>query len=269
MKKVHLNIVLGTIFTLISVLILIVMAAEEEDRLVDYEAQQIAAQIEFGAAVFSTNCTACHGDYAQGIPGKAPCLRCSEFFESRLAEVGWSGSLENYIINTVSGGRQISTRPGLYQGEGQGPPVMPAWSDEFDGPLRKDQIRAVAAFIANFEQWAVEPDLVPTPLVALDPDDPVAIGRVLMTQYGCTGCHTVEGVSTATTGPVLNGIATRGESQEGYASAEEYIRDSILNPSAVVVGDFNDGVMPANFSELISDENLGHIVAFLLTLTDE
>ena len=59
MKKVHLNIVLGTIFTLVSVLILVVMSAEEEDRLLQYEVQQAASQIEFGAAVFDTNCTAC------------------------------------------------------------------------------------------------------------------------------------------------------------------------------------------------------------------
>ena len=43
---------------------------------------------------------------------------------------------------------------------------MPTWSEEFGGPLRKDQIRAVAAFIVNFEPWAEDASLVPTPIVA-------------------------------------------------------------------------------------------------------
>lgn len=267
MKRIHLEIALGTIFIILSSVVLIAMAAEEPTRLARFEVEQSAEQIEFGAAVFETNCTSCHGSHAQGIPGKAPCLRCPELFETRLSEVGWEGSLEDYIVSVVSTGRQISTRP-VYQGEGKGAPVMPTWSERFGGPLRDDQIRAVAAFIVNFQEWAEDPAAVPTPLVAVDVNDPVALGRVAFVQYGCIGCHAINGLSTATTGPALDGVATRAEEREGYESAEDYIRTSILSPSDFVVEGFNDGVMPQNFADLISDTDLENLLAFLLTLTE-
>jgi cytochrome c5 len=269
MKKVHLNIVLGTIFTLVSVLILVLMAADETDRLARFETEQAAEQIEFGALVFETNCTACHGTHAQGVPGKAPCLRCPEFFNARLDQVGWGGTLEDYVVSVVTTGRQISTRPELYQGEGLGPPVMPTWSDQFGGPLREDQIRAVAAFIANFQEWAENPEQVPTPLVAFDPGDPASVGRAKVVEYGCTGCHAFPGLSEAVTGPNQAGLVTRAEGVPGYESAEDFIRESILDPNAVLAEGFNADVMPQNFGELISEEDLDSIIAYLLTLTEE
>ncbi|MBI3159492.1 MAG: c-type cytochrome [Chloroflexi bacterium] len=268
MKRIHLEIALGTIFIILSSVVLIVMAAEEPGRLARFEVEQRAEQIEFGAAVFEINCTSCHGSHAQGIPGKAPCLRCPELFASRLAEVGWPGSLEDYIVSVVSTGRQVSTRPALYQGEGKGPPVMPTWSERFGGPLRDDQIRAVAAFIVNFQGWAENPEVVPTPLVAVDINDPVSLGRVAFVQYGCIGCHAIDGLSQATTGPALDGVATRAETRTGYESAEDYIRTSILNPGEFVVEGFGDGIMPTNFSELISEADLENLVLFLLSLTE-
>ncbi len=268
MKRIHIEIALGTLFIIASSVILILMASEEPARLARYETQQLASQIEFGAAVYEVNCTSCHGSHAQGVPGKAPCLRCPDLFEGRIAEVGWQGSLEDYIVSVVTTGRQISTRPGLYQGEGQGPPVMPTWSDKFGGPLRDDQIRAVAAFIMNYEEWAANPEAVPTPLFVVDSNDPIALGRVAMVQYGCTGCHTIQGLSEAVTGPVMNGIATRAGTIAGYASAEDYIRASILNPNEYLVEGFNEGVMPQNFGEIIPAADLDNIVAYLLTLTD-
>ena len=153
MKRVQTQIILGILFVLVSAGLLAAMAVKEEDRLTTYVEEQRAEQIEYGAGVFETNCTGCHGEYAQGIPGKAPCLRCSDLFTNRLKEVGWGGTLEDYIVSVVTTGRQISTRPELYQGEGKGPPVMPTWSEQFGGPLRADQVRAVAAFIVNFQPW--------------------------------------------------------------------------------------------------------------------
>ena len=66
MKRVHIEILAGTILVLLSAVILIVMAVREPQRLADYEIQQGAAQIEFGAGVFETNCTRCHGSSATG-----------------------------------------------------------------------------------------------------------------------------------------------------------------------------------------------------------
>ena len=274
MKKIHLEIIFGTVFILISALLLAIMAVKEQDRLGEegrlsaYEGQQRASQIEFGAGIYETNCTSCHGEYGQGIPGKAPCLRCEELFSARMEEIGWQGSLEEYVESVVTTGRQGSTRPELYQGEGLVSPVMPTWSEAFGGPLREDQVKSVAAFVANFEEWGLNPELVPTPVIALPPDDPTALGRLVFVQQGCIGCHTVEGLSTATTGPVLNGLADRAGSTVDGMDAEEYIKNSIKNPSDYVVSEFNDGLMPANFSELITDEEMDLLLSFLLTLSE-
>lgn len=276
MKRVHLEIVLGTIFTILSIIILTDMTINEEARLERFKIEQRAEQIEFGAVVYEINCTSCHGEYAQGIVGRAPCLRCPELFEAdengqniRLAEIGWSGTLEDYMVSVISTGRQVSTRAELYPGDMvSGNAAMPTWSDQFGGPLRIDQIRAVAAFVVNFEEWGLNTKLVPTPVMAIDPDDPIALGRAVFVINGCIACHAIEGLSTGAVGPVLDGSATRAEIQVEGLSAEEYIRQSILEPGAYVVEGFADGVMPAVFGETISEQDLDNLVLFLLTLEE-
>lgn len=265
MKRQQLEIIVGTILVLLTAALLIVMAVREPQRLADYEVQQVAAQIEFGASIFEANCTRCHGTQAQGIPGLAPSLRSQEFFTSRIQEVGWEGSLQDYIISVVTVGRQVSTRPDQYVGGGS--PAMPTWSDKFGGPLRDDQIRAVAAFIMNFEPYALGEVATPEPLPGVvDESDPVAFGQATFAAAGCVACHTVAGVSTGVVGPVLDGLATRaGDTVEGLA-AEEYIRESILDPNAYIVEGFEPNIMLQTFAETLSDEEVDALIAFLLTL---
>jgi mono/diheme cytochrome c family protein len=81
----------------------------------------------------------------------------------------------------------------------------------------------------------------------------------------CSRCHSASG-DTAIVGPSLAGIAARaGERIEGM-DAEGYIRDSILNPTAYTVEGFPEGIMPLNFEEELSPEDLDAIVVYLLTL---
>lgn len=264
MKSIQLQIILGTVFVLLSTAILIVMGIREPQRLADYEVQQRAEQIEFGASVYIDNCTSCHGTQAQGIAGRAPSLRSQEFFTQRLDEVGWEGSLEDYVISVVTVGRQVSTRPELYPGEGL--PAMPTWSEKFGGPLRDDQIRAVAAFIMNFESYALglEPTAEPV-LPQVDESDPVSLGRVVYLQAGCAACHAVSGLSTGAVGPGLDGIATTAAGRVEGLSAEEYLRQSLLEPSAYIVEDYDD-VMPADVAASLSEEQLDNLLSFLLSL---
>ncbi len=46
-------------------------------------------------------------------------------------------------------------------------------------------------------------------------------------------------------------------------AAEEYIRQSIVNPNAFVVEDFPEGVMPQNLGETLSSQELDDLIAFL------
>lgn len=268
MKRVQLEIVLGTILVLLSTAIVVILGIQEPQRLAEYEVQQRAEKIEFGAAVFTTNCTRCHGSQAQGIAGVAPSLRDNAFFTERLDEVGWQGGLEDYIVSVVTTGRQVSTRPELYAGANSGArPVMPTWSEKFGGPLRDDQIRAVAAFIMNFEPYALGEVATMPPLGPVaDESTPEGRGQAVFSQAGCTACHTVSGISSGNIGPVLDGLASRAGDRVSGLTAEEYIRQSIEDPSAYVVEGFADGVMPQNFAEVLSEEQIADLVAFLLTL---
>jgi mono/diheme cytochrome c family protein len=234
MKRVQLEIIIGTILVLLSAAILIVLGVREPDRLAKYDVEQAAAKIEFGASVFEANCTRCHGSQAQGIPGVAPSLRSEEFFTQRIDEVGWGGGLEDYIVSVVTVGRQVSTRPGLYVGGGS--PAMPTWSEKFGGPL-----------------------------ALVDESDPIAFGQATFTAAGCVACHTITGISTGTVGPVLDGVATRAGSRVAGLTAEEYIRQSIREPSAYVVDGFEDGIMPQTFADTLSQAQIDSLVAFLLT----
>ena len=72
MKRVQLEIVLGTILVLLSAAIVIILGIREPQRLADYEVQQRAELIEFGASVFVTNCTRCHGSPACVMSTSSP-----------------------------------------------------------------------------------------------------------------------------------------------------------------------------------------------------
>ena len=67
-------------------------------------------------------------------------------------------------------------------------------------------------------------------------------------------------------GPSFDGIATRAAGRVPGLSAEEYLRESILDPDAYVVDGFPAGQMLQNFSELLTEEEIDSLVAFLLTL---
>lgn len=267
MKRVQLEIVLGTILVLLSSAIVIILGVREPQRLADFAVQQRAQLIEFGASIYTTYCTSCHGTQAQGVTGIAPSLRDEYFFTDRMAEIGWFGGLEDYIVSVVTSGRQISTRPQLYAGATGASPVMPTWSEKFGGPLRDDQIRAVAAFIMNFKPYALGEVATVEPLVPLaDESTPEGRGKAVFLQAGCTACHTVSVISNGTIGPVLDGLAGRAGSRVNGLTAEGYIQQSIEDPSAFVVEGFSDGIMPQNFAEVLSADQISDLVAFLMTL---
>ncbi len=265
MSRVQLEIFLGSILIAVTGFILLYVGFNEEKRMEEFVKYQAAQRIEVGAELFEINCRGCHGLRGEGVPGLAPPLNDAHFFQARIAEVGWQGSLEDYIIATVSTGRQVSTRPDLYPGAGS--PAMPTWSDQFGGPLREDQIETLAAFILNWQATATgDVELVELPsaeLSAEELEDPVARGLLLYNNNGCAGCHAIEGISVGAVGPNLTTIGETAASRvEGY-SAEEYIREAIVNPAAFIVEGYDD-LMLKTFAETISQGELDDLVAFLL-----
>jgi mono/diheme cytochrome c family protein len=258
------RIFIGLIVFLALASLVMVVALGEGQRMETFDQAFNARSIENGAALFQTNCQGCHGIQGKGIAGVAPALNSFNFFNNRLDEVGYTGSLASYIEGTISAGRPIKSA--------DWPRPMPTWSQEFGGPLRKDQIEDLSTYILNWRESALAegPAATPPPVS----DDPVVRGQqIFLGTGGCAGCHTVAGLEGAAgqVGPELTHIASIAAERVAGQSASEYLHTSILQPSAYVVADCPNGpcadnVMPQNFGERLTQQEIDDLVTFLLTL---
>ena len=91
-------------------------------------------------------------------------------------------------------------------------------------------------------------------------------GEAIYTSLGCGGCHSagVVGPLTAGTGErVANERLTLGEFS-GY-TAQEYIVESIINPSAYSVSGYA-GAMPGGYNEQLSLQDIADLVEYLETI---
>lgn len=82
---------------------------------------------------------------------------------------------------------------------------------------------------------------------------------------GCITCHSLE-PDVVIVGPSQAGLATRAATRVQGETAEEYIRNSILNPDAYIVEGFSPGMMYQNYKTDLTPTQLDDIVAFALTL---
>ncbi len=89
-------------------------------------------------------------------------------------------------------------------------------------------------------------------------------GRQTYTTYGCAGCHTLEDAgAAAATGPSLDGLAEVYDKRNPRLSLEAYIRQSIVDPRALVVPGFRADGMPANYSRQLSRAEIDTLVDYL------
>jgi hypothetical protein len=65
--------------------------------------------------------------------------------------------------------------------------------------------------------------------------------------------------------PTFQGISGRAGDQVPGLSAEEYLRESIVDPAAYSVEGYFADAMPKGFEILLSEEDIDNLVAFLLT----
>ena len=79
----------------------------------------------------------------------------------------------------------------------------------------------------------------------------------------CTTCHSLDG--TVGLGPSLQGIAETAATRIDGLNAEEYLRQSILDTNAYIVEGFPESLMPVNFSETLTADEVDAVIDFLMT----
>lgn len=110
---------------------------------------------------------------------------------------------------------------------------------------------------------------------------PIELGQSVFRapELACQSCHSATAGVTLV-GPTMAGIAARAEliikdpNYKGTAAdAAGYLRESIVTPSAYLVpgANFSTGtngvsLMPADYGTRLTDEQLDHLVAYLMTL---
>lgn len=85
------------------------------------------------------------------------------------------------------------------------------------------------------------------------------------TTAGCKTCHSLE-PGAVIVGPSLAGIASRAGNMVSGVSAEDYLRQSILEPDAYLVEGYPASVMPKVWGEQLTEEQVNGLVEYLLTL---
>jgi cytochrome c oxidase subunit II len=85
-------------------------------------------------------------------------------------------------------------------------------------------------------------------------------GETVFTTAGCGACHTFTPAGTdAKVGPSLDAIKPTGGK-----SLEQFIRQSIIDPNAVITDGYQPDVMPGTFDKTLSDEQLDALVQYLV-----
>lgn len=215
----------------------------------DVTAEQLVAA---GEALFegAGACTSCHG-----IGTRAPNL---------LTDADGTGLIGERCGDRVPG---VDCKTYLYQSMvapadfivGEFPPIMPDQSRT----MSPAQIWAMVAYLESVggEVTVTGADIAGSeaagPAQAAggeDTLDPLA----LLEANTCLACHSLEGPSPV--GPTFEGMG-------GRLSAEE-IRTGIVDPNASAAEGYEDflGSMPPNFADLMTDEQIQVVVAYLAAL---
>lgn len=285
------RVLLGTFSLVVTMIVLGYVAVTEQDRMASFERAYASRQIETGASLYESNCASCHGVRGEG--GIGPALSTIDLFNGqRLREIGWQGTLDAYLRGAINAGR-----PRASAAFATSPQRMPAWGQQYGGPLRPDQVEALVLFIENWgEQYKDAsgriPSATPTPnpnaagadiTIELPPGD-AARGATLVT--ACQACHVAQAnvlgpaweSAKAQDGKSVGQHAAERIKDPGYTgkatTAEQYLFESIVNPNAYITppgqgATWQPGgpsTMPGNYGETLLKQDMADIIAYLLSI---
>lgn len=189
------------------------------------------ADIERGRTLFIEKCGACHAMAQAGTSSTVGPDLDAAFGAAR--EAGMDGeTIKGVVIPQVMHPRPSTDNPTV---------SMPA--EIVTGRDLDD----VAAYIGRY---AGVPGAAP-PKVDGGP------GAQVFADFGCGGCHILAAAgSTGTTGPDLDKVLP-GQSRDK-------IHEDIVDPESVIAPGYPSGVMPSNFGDTMTEEQLNDLIDYLI-----
>lgn len=259
-KVLSFMVLMVLIFTGIANLLPQVEGQAPRDIKVDLGALTMGSYIAMGETLFKGKgtCTLCHNNL-----GRAPdilVLNMEDTAAQRLSAEAYKGEAkdsESYFLESMLAPSKYVV-PG-YGKEGD-PSPMPT-IDKAPIGLTAVEMGAIIAFLQakdggepTVELPTDTPEIEETASTTAEPAKPAANAEEVLTKNACTACHAVLD-SPSTIGPDLKTIGAR--------SSREEIRESIINPAAVIAEGFPP-IMPATFADTMMVKELEMVVDYLL-----
>jgi len=263
LKVLSFMVLMVLVFTGIANLLPQVEGQAPKDVKVDLGALTMGAYIAMGESLFKGKgtCTLCHNNL-----GRAPdilALNMEETAAERISSADYQGEAkdsEHYFHESMVAPSKYVV-PGF--GKAGEPSPMPTINKAPIG-LTEIEMGAIIAFLQTKDGGEATIEL-PTDAPALtetvdsaEVAKPASTAAEALAKYGCTACHTVLD-SPAAIGPELKTVGSR--------SSKEEIRNSIVNPAAVIATGFPP-IMPGDFADKMMVKELDLIVAFLVNSKD-
>ena len=229
-----------------------------EEKL-DLGAMTMDQFIALGGKIFNGKgtCTLCHNKM-----GRAPMLsELGKHIPERLKDPRYKGTAktaEEYLHESM-------TKPSAYVVAGFGK----SGTNDTESPmpditgggigLKLPELKAVQAYLLDFNgiENTVEIPKMEAPAAegaAKVEEAPLKTAQEVIAKFGCGACHTVAD-QKGEIGPNLTKI--------GATKNKDYIRQSILDPDAVIAKGFPAGMMPKTFGEQMKAKELEMLVDYL------
>lgn len=242
------------------------ISTEDEGGVKDFSKMTQAEFVKSGEDIFNTKgtCIVCHSI------GPRATARCPD-----LAGIGSLAVARKQGMDALQYLTESLTDPAAYVVEGFGA-IMP----KVHKPpiaLTMEEMKAVIAFLQSQGGEVTVSPTTPLPISqkaisemekaargeAAPTGEPKSGADVFFGKMRCIACHKI-GDQGGILGPPLDEI--------GAIQTEDYLRESILTPDAVIVKGYEGrknpkkSIMPQHFKENLSDKEVDDLVAYLLTL---
>lgn len=234
-----------------------VVSKEEFDRWVNDQSDKIKYKpAEMGASLYvEKGCKTCHS--LDGTKLVGPTFQKIYNRQGTLDDGSQYTADENYIRESI-----LNPNAKIVQGFPH-PSPMPA----FAGLIDDSQVQSIIAFMKTLDGSAPAAAASTSQFAFAKADtnlSPADRGKALYAAKACVGCHSLDGSKVV--GPTFKALYGHDvDLADGskVKADDAYLKDSILNPNSQIVQGFAPGLMPQNFKDLLSEQDVADIIEFI------